>query len=348
MDIIKSENGWLDVHTEICIPYGQILIDIYNEQKKLLNEIDNAIIEYFDLKSHMFHVIGVDDGDLPNSRKDIFDSNPDIVAIIIPFDNVTANRLPTEYTFSEQSFYKGKMYYIPIYKSDLGHILKDPNNYSEFFYSMKHQRKFLRLIEHLFDQEEAAFWRSKGYADYVASTKRIVASWLDPMPINTKILIYKGEFYRSYEVDDVHWLVYDDMVEMLENNYNLIDCPICKKAFLSTDKKRHFCDECSKDKKSIKYYNDQKRKHNPEYEHKKIRDMLRNHVCHSREEQCLIDNALASFSNESQYYLDIINGQDVELCENYDSTIKTVVEYKAWINKKKAEYKKMFKQIREK
>lgn len=128
----------------------------------------------------------------------------------------------------------------------------------------------------------------------------------------------------------------DALFDRILGKYEISNCPICGKRFVKTDNRFNFCQKCAQDKKSIKRYNDQKRKRSPiQAEHKAIVDMLRNR-----------NEDYSDFVTESHYYRDLTTGKAVSAYPNsYDSSIQTEKQYEEWLKKKHKEFTKVPKRV---
>lgn len=346
MDIIKTPEGWINIQTGDCIPYGQIVVNLYNRIRFIDDDLHRKLKEYFAINANWFHIIGVKDGEAVSDDINAFENHPDIIAIIKSDQYMTANRAPIKYVVSKEAFYYGgkTLYYIPIYESDIQKIFKNADLIRSNLIQQQTRSRFVFLVEFLCLHEEHAFYKPQELQNTIMES---IDSWLEDAPIETRLCKYNNEYYRKFVIEnnDINQLLYDDLIEIMNTKDYLVDCHKCQKAFLSKDKRRRFCSECSKDQKAIKQHYDKERKTSLEYEHKKIRDMIKNRTCRSPEEETLKEKILINFTNESQYYLDVINRKEIEPNVDYDTSINTARAYKEWIHKKRAEYKDMFKSI---
>lgn len=324
MEIALTNNGWINIETGDLVFFGDLAVDCYNLTKQQMELIDKRL--YHDLRITGFSsfISGRNTPDC-NSQKQIFASDEKIIGIIWSEKPLHDSR-DRQYVFDgENDYYKGmNVYYIPLYEDYLLRLFNGNNYYIEYLKVYQQNEKFIRLIEFLCNYEDRKFYTDKEFYDL---TMHILDNWIYPLEINTVLRKYKNSYCRAYIVKDIHWLLYDDIVKMINFKYNLEFCPICGKAFVKRDKRRNFCNECAGNEKKKKKYNDQKRKDDLQYLHKITTDMLRN-----RQEDYL------PFVEESRYYADLVSGKDIEYNPKYDQTIKTKSDYKKWLEKKHKEY----------
>lgn len=320
MEFIKTEKGWLNLETEQLTLFGDLAIALYNEIEKSWKKIDSAISIYYSLSNSSFpDIIGRDD-DLDDRQNDIFMTDEYIAAIMLfPLKNAPIGSIP----YSDQTAY------FPIYFSDLEKIFENAPELSKdlLIYQIQIKMGFLLLVlttrqDHLNDEQTRQL-----YTD-------ALDSWLpffNKLPIPTITKRYDNQYKTVYVVENIGFLYYRDILELINYEYSLESCPICQKVFVKRDGRTNFCPKCSADKKAQKKYNDQKRKRNTiQIEHKAIVDMLRNR-----------GEDYNDFVTESYYYRDLIEGKKVSPCPvGYDSSIQTKEQYEEWLKQKHQELTK--------
>jgi len=64
--------------------------------------------------------------------------------------------------------------------------------------------------------------------------------------------ISKAAVYEEYEIDNLHQLLYLEILSMIESNTKVRKCKHCDKYFVVTDRKRQYCDRIVKGKKTCR------------------------------------------------------------------------------------------------
>lgn len=324
MEITMTKKGWVNTETDDFTPFGDLAVDCYNLTKIEMEHINMRLYHDLHIKGFPSFISGRNTPDC-NSQKQIFASDEEIIGIIWS-EKFLHDPCDRQYVFDgKNDYYNGmNVYYIPLYEDYLLNLFNGNKHYVEYLKVYQQNKKFMNLIEFLCNYEDRPFYTDEEFYDL---TMRILESWIYPLEINTVLRKYKNSYCRAYIVKDIHWLIYDDILQMIDFKYNLDFCPICGKAFVKRDKRRNFCNECACDEKKKKKYNDQKRKDDLRYLHKITTDMLRN-----RQED------YSPFVEESHYYADLVSGKDIEYNPKYDPTIKTESDYRKWLEKKHKEY----------
>lgn len=325
MEIIKTKAGWIDLLTDKHYLFGDIIVEVYNQLSDADTIIYKELRKYYSINAHWFHVIGSKYTECHAESK-IFEKDSKIKAIISsekllsPAFNMN--------TYHHDGWNDGKLhFFIPVYQSDLDKIFKnDSPYYTDFVMDIVRKKKFCHFIEHLCDQGEKLYYPE---GEYKNTNVRILDTWLIDQEIPTVIRKYENVYYRAFIVEDIYQLLYDDLIQMIDFDYSLEYCPICKKTFIKRDKRMKFCSICSLNEKAKKQYNDKKRKTEPRYIHKNICDMLRNR-----------NESYTDFCKESDYYWDIINHKNASHNTNYNNSIKTKSDYINWLEEKRKAYKK--------
>ncbi len=326
MEFAITKNGWINIETDEIIPFGDLAVDVYNVTRKDKKFVDKIICQALKVKTFASCISGRDTPECPREKK-IFESDKEIIAIIWSKSKILDSS-NLQYIFDgKNKYYSGTaVYYVPLYKNYLLDWFNDNKYYIEFLKAYNQNEKFLNLIEFLCNYEDRPFYTDE---EFYNITLRILESWIYPLEINTTIRRYKNLYCRTFIVGDPHWLMYDDILQMINFDYNLEFCPICGTAFVKRDKRKNFCDNCAKDEKAKKRYNDQKRKSSPQYLHKIITDMLRNR-----------GEDYTEFVRESAYYADIVAGKNVVNNPQYSQTIRTELDYQKWLDSKHKEFMK--------
>lgn len=325
MEFIKTEAGWVDLLTDKCFLFGDIIVEVYNQLSEADNIIYKELRKYYSINASWFHVIGSKYTECHAESK-IFEKDPKIKAIISSEKSLSSTFNMD--TYRHDGWNNGTLhFFIPIYQSDLDKIFKNESPYyTDFVMDIVRKNKFCHFIEHLCDQEEKSCYPE---GEYKKTSVEILDTWLIDQEISTKIRKYKNDYYRAFIVKDIYQLLYDDLIQMIDFKYSLEYCPICRKSFIKRDGRTKFCPACSLDEKAKKQYNDKKRKAEPRYIHKNICDMLRN-----RNENYM------DFCKESDYYWDVVNCKNVSHNAVYDDTIRTKSDYIDWLKEKRKAYRR--------
>ena len=352
MEFIKTEKGWLNLETEQLTLFGDLSAGLYNTLKKFCLTIYNTLNTYygFTVKESPIQIIGRNDFHT-TYQDNIFLQNSDIAALMLFVDFLPQNSFPY---FDEEeplsTYKKDNCTYLPIYYNDVIQMSKLPNvttlyntlnknvANADILYEVKliddiltykTQNQMTHLIEYLSRKNSFT-----NLTSFQKSRKQIINAWL-PMfnnpPISTIIREYNGQYPTVFLINNIAQLYSRDLLELINLKYSLDYCPICNQMFVKRDGRTNFCPKCSADKKLKKRYNDQKRKRNTiQIEHKAIVDMLRNR-----------NEDYNDFVNESYYYKDLIDGNEVQACpDGYDSSIQNEKQYEEWLKKKHKELTK--------
>lgn len=326
MEIAFTKNGWVDIKTDKTFSFGDIAVDFYNTLYKEMYYISKILRHDLNIT---INPCFIDGRDAPrcDSQIQIFESDSNITAIIWS-EHMLQNNFNLKYTFDGSNpYYNGKnLYYIPLYENYLLELFEANRFYLLLLEKHWAFESVLKLIEFVGLHEDRPFYTEKKYHDF---TMKVLENQIISFQLKTELRKYKGIYIRVYVVEDLQQLLYDDIIQMIDFKYSLDECPICHNYYVKRDKRRNFCSKCSNDKKTKKKYNDQKRKSDPQYLHKKITDMLRN-----RQENYL------TFVEESHYYADLVSGKAVERNPQYNKNIKTEVDYRKWLEQKHEEYMK--------
>lgn len=325
MEFIKTDSGWVNLLTDESIPFGDIAVSVYNQLSKEDDIIYQKLIEHYSINANWFHIIGRNYTEC-QAETALFEKDEKALAIISSEMPLSANI--NAKTYCHDGWNIGKThFYIVIHKSDIDKIFKNESlYYTNFIMDIVRKKKFCHFIEHLCDQGEKTFY-PKG--EYEKTNVRILDTWLIDQELLTVIRKYGNVYYRAFVVKDIYQLLYDDLIQMINFDYSLEYCPICKKTFIKRDKRTKFCSICSLNEKAKKQYNDKKRKTEPRYIHKNICDMLRNR-----------NESYTDFCKESDYYWDIINHKNVSHNTNYNDSIKTKSDYMHWLEEKRKTYRR--------
>lgn len=266
-----------------------------------------------------YSIIGRNDG-VNDHQKTIFASDKSIAAIML-FDS--------RHSPNDSFYYSEQDVYLPIYFSDVKQIFGNSDSLLNdlLIYQTQAQMSFLLSILttkqcHLNSEEEKQLYTE------------VLDEWLpffNSIQIPTIMKKFNNQYMTVFIVENIGFLYYRDILELINYKYILKSCPICRKMFVKRDGRANFCPKCSADKKSQKQYNDRKRKRNTiQIEHKAIVDMLRNR-----------GEDYNDFVTESYYYRDLIEGKEVSPCPaDYDSSIQTKEQYEEWLKKKHKELTK--------
>ncbi len=325
MELIKTETGWIDLATEKCFLFGDIIAKIYDQISEVDNIICKELKKHYSINARWFHVIGSKYAECHAESK-IFEKDPKIIAIISSEKSLSP--IFNMNTYRHDGWNNGTLhFYIPVYRSDFDQIFKNESPYyTDFVMDIVRKNKFCHFIKRLCDQEEKSFYPE---GEYKKTNVEILDTWLIDQELSTKIRKYKNNYYRAFVVEDISQLLYDDLIQMIDFKYSLRRCPICRKSFIKRDGRTKFCPACSLNEKAKKQYNDKKRKTEPRYIHKNICDMLRN-----RGENYL------DFCRESDYYWDVVNRKNVSHNAAYDDTIRTKSDYINWLEEKRKAYRR--------
>lgn len=318
--------------TNEFIDFGQISLDVYNYEHSVLEETYRALRKLFneaDIKK--FDIVSRYSARC-DYEKEIFEKYPNVIALISSnIDLRHDQKLGYIYQYCDICDLKEKRYVYPIDEDWVRKLSKSSDDNGDFLlhvltnYSKTQKRG--RLLEALFcDKLSSNYTNNDEYLSFI--TDIIKSHFNDKISqlykLETIPRWYKTKLYRAYIVDDLKDLYFDDFAEIVNCQYIVAECPLCETLFIQKDKRKNFCPTCSKDKTAQKRYNEQKRQQNYAYLHKKINDMLRN-----RND---IEEA-NSFLNESCYYHDLIRGRITEPNPNYIEPIKTISDYKKWLEK---------------
>ena len=253
-----------------------------------------------------YSIIGRNDG-VNDHQKTIFASDKSIAAIML---------FGSRHSPNDSFYYSEQDVYLPIYFSDVKQIFGNSDSFLNdlLIYQTQAQMSFLLSIlttrqRHLNSEEEKQLYTE------------VLDEWLpffNSIQIPTIMKKFNNQYMTVFIVENIGFLYYRDILELINYKYILKSCPICRKMFVKRDGRANFCPKCSADKKAQKQYNDRKRKRNTiQIEHKAIVDMLRNR-----------GEDYNAFVAESYYYRDLIEGKEVSPCPaDYDSSIQTKEQY---------------------
>lgn len=246
-----------------------------------------------------YSIIGRNDG-VNDHPKTIFASDKSIAAIML-FDS--------RHSPNDSFYYSEQDVYLPIYFSDVKQIFGNSDSILNdlLIYQTQAQMSFLLSIlttrqRHLNSEEEKQL------------CTEALDEWLpffNSIQIPTIMKKFNNQYMTVFIVENIGFLYYRDILELINYKYILKSCPICRKMFVKRDGRANFCPKCSADKKAIV-------------------DMLRNR-----------GEDYNAFVAESYYYRDLIEGKEVSPCPaDYDSSIQTKEQYEEWLKKKHKELTK--------
>ncbi|MCI8724687.1 MAG: hypothetical protein HFG66_00910 [Hungatella sp.] len=339
MEAIKLMEGWKILGTNELVEFGQISLDVYNYEHFVLEETYKSLrklfhepdIKKFDIISRYYPRC--------NFEEELFQNHTNIIALISSnIDLCHDPKLSYIYKYGYSRRLEEKRYAYPIDKDWVRKLSKNSNDNGDFLlqvlknYSVTEKR--CRLLEALFNDKLSRNYTN--HDEYLSFITDIIKSHFNDRisqlyKLETIPRWYNTKLYRAYIINDLKDLYFDDFAEIVNCEYGVSECPICKELFIQKDKRKNFCSKCSKDNISQKKYNEQKRQSNYDYLHKRINDMLRNR--NDMEEANI-------FFNESCYYRDLVRGKIPEPNPNYTEPIKTKSDYKKWLEKKHNHYLK--------
>lgn len=305
MKYIKMDACWYVLETKEKIPFGEIIVSLFNYWKNQMNEYEQNIYKL------------LDDGYNFKSKemKEMEAENPFI-----------SENYDIIYTFTSV---------IEIYL--IGH--KGKNIQKTF--KIRENSKLSSGEQILHHKELLEKVKNNGWDDISEDDDiSIIDIFLlneqattPPFMVSSHLINYK--WYPAYEVYDNNQ-IYFAMLDLQEvRNINGIDfayCKYCDRLYIKRNAKNKYCSKCSNNYKAI---NDKKRKSTPRGLHQKVSNYLRNSYKFTPDEQ-------ANFNNESNYYWENIKGKTQQNIDGY-LDISSVQDYIQWLENKHQEFKKMAK-----
>lgn len=305
MKYIKMNDYWYVLETKEKIPFGEIIISLFNYWKKQMYEYEQKTYQLLD-------------------------------------DGYNFKSKEMKEMISENAFISENYDIIDTFTSVIDfYLINHKGKNIQKTFNIRKNSKLSSSEQILHHKELLEKIKSNGWNDISEDNDiSIIDIFLlneqataPPFMVSSHLINYK--WYPAYEVNKNNQ-IYFAMLDLQEiRNTNGIDfayCKYCDRLYIKRNAKIKYCSECSNNYKAI---NDQKRKSTPRGLHQKVLNYLRNSYKFTADEQ-------ASFSNESNYYWEIIKGKTPQSIDGY-LDISSVQDYIQWLENKHQEFKKMAK-----
>ena len=170
-----------------------------------------------------YSIIGRNDG-VNDHQKTIFASDKSIAAIML-FDS--------RHSPNDSFYYSEQDVYLPIYFSDVKQIFGNSDSLLNdlLIYQTQAQMSFLLSIlttkqRHLNSEEEKQLYTE------------VLDEWLpffNSIQIPTIMKKFNNQYMTVFIVENIGFLYYRDILELINYKYILKSCPICRKMFVKRD-----------------------------------------------------------------------------------------------------------------
>lgn len=178
--------------------------------------------------------------------------------------------------------------------------------------------------------------RQNGWKDFpcesdISLVDNYMLTFIDSLPpVSASLCFFDYEWCPCYELDDdgEHLILFDIMF-VRNHNVNIRFCRNCGKLFIQRDKREKYCPDCQKEYKAIK---DKEYSKTVRGLHKKILNYMRNMHKFTLDE-------ISDFTIESDYYWNFLCGKEPQ--NKTYATISSESEYRAWLQSKHDELKKI-------
>jgi hypothetical protein len=310
MKYVKMEDCWMVLDTGERIPFGEIIVDMYNFDRKKFNDYNNEYFEILDKYGSKSPELSA------YNEKNSFFANDDYYKSV-------------EYFLSVLDFYfsgeleEGENGKFQIRKSSKLTPDEQLRQQQEYIKRAKNQGwldiaddTYISLIDKQFLPDE--------------NNESFPSISVTPHLINHK-------WYPAYDIpDDGGWatiLAFWDLMEIRNHNIPFSCCSHCNNIYIKRKHNSKYCSKCSSNYKAIQ---DKKRQSTPRGLHHKVYTYMRNSYKFS-------DNEINAFQDESDYYWSLLNGKNPINEHHYQTDIHTENDYILWLNQKHDEFKQQAK-----
>ncbi len=158
----------------------------------------------------------------------------------------------------------------------------------------------------------------------IDSYLKLVYSWINYMPITHECI--NGKWCIVYNINETattedelksneilkEWMVFLDLQEMRNSNYAFTECKECQRIFISNNRRRKYCTDCSI---HYKPNYDKKRQHTPKGRRDKIVVYMRESGKYTHDEIYTLSE-ISDFINESDKMIATLSEDDfIKWCE---------------------------------